>query len=315
MELILLGAFILDLIIGDPRCYPHPVVIMGRAVHAGEKLVRHRASNARALKLGGLLLTGFILAASYLFFWGVIYLAYTLNSMVGIIASILIMSQALAVKSLYQHAMAVFSPLASGDLEQARKKLSLIVGRDTEDLQESEIVRGVVETVAENTVDGIIAPLFYALIGGPALAMAYKAINTMDSMLGYRNEPYLHLGWASARLDDIVNYIPARLTALLFLIIAPFTPGGFQGIWQCIRSDARKHPSPNSGFPEAAMAGALRVQLGGKNRYQGVLEWRATMGRPDYLLQQDHIKASLNLMLLLTAEALIMVLLLAYYCL
>ena len=175
-----------------------------------------------------------------------------------------------------------------------------MVGRDTDRLNESEIVRGVVETVAENTVDGITAPLFYGFLGGPPLALAYKAINTLDSMMGYKDERYLNLGWAGARLDDLANYIPARITGLLYLLVAPFTPGGLANVWRTIRRYARRHPSPNSGIPEAAVAGALEIQLGGVNYYRGIASSEVTMGEKKKDLEIKHIYQGLYIMLAVT---------------
>jgi adenosylcobinamide-phosphate synthase len=222
------------------------------------------------------------------------------------------MSQSLAINSLYKHAINVLHPLKKGDLSKARRALAMIVGRDTDQLDEQEIVRGVVETVAENTVDGITAPLFYGFLGGPPLAMAYKAINTMDSMIGYKNERYLNLGWAGARLDDIANFIPARITGLLFLIISPFTPGGFREVWDTMMIYASRHPSPNSGIPESAVAGALKIQLGGNNYYEGVLSERVIIGQGSRYLEKKHIYQSLVLMLAVSTEALIAGLLILY---
>lgn len=207
------------------------------------------------------------------------------------------MSQALALNSLYKHARSVATPLKNGNPEAARAALAMIVGRDTARLDEKEIVRGTVETVAENTVDGIIAPLLYGFIGGPPLAMAYKAVNTMDSMIGYNNEKYRYLGWAGARLDDAANYIPARLSGLLFLLLAPLTPGGIKGVGLTLWRDSSRHPSPNSGIPEAAMAGALQVQLGGRNEYSGMPSDRPLIGQPVRVLSPKHIEQSLFLMI------------------
>ncbi len=302
MGRIILLALFLDLLIGDPRWFPHPVVIMGKIIHVSETRILRAIKNPKALKGAGIILAVLVVAGSYGFFRGLIWLAYHYNTNLGLVLSIFIMSQALSVNSLYQHAMAVLRPLSNGDLPLARVKLSMIVGRDTEDLDEAQIVRAVVETVAENTVDGIISPLFYGFIGGPALAMAYKAVNTLDSMVGYKNEKYRHLGWASARLDDVANYLPARLVAILFLSIAPFTQGGFKQVWQTLLRDAGKHPSPNSGLPEAAVAGALGIQLGGQNSYHGVPESRALIGRSEHPLEMKNIRATLVLMLVVTFE-------------
>jgi adenosylcobinamide-phosphate synthase len=247
-----------------------------------------------------------VVLGTYLITWGIITLAYLAHPYVGAAASILLMSQTLAINSLYRHAREVLRPLKEGRLEPARQALAMIVGRDTEHLDEAQLVRGVVETVSENTVDGITAPLFYGFLGGPALAMAYKAVNTLDSMVGYKNEKYRYLGWAGARLDDVANYIPARLTGLLYLPLAPFTRGGFSGVVKTIWRDAPRHPSPNSGIPEAAVAGALGIQLGGLNYYGGIASPRAVMGQPLHPMQIDHIKQSLSIMLLVSAEAVVL---------
>jgi adenosylcobinamide-phosphate synthase len=192
-----------------------------------------------------------------------------------------LISTTIAIKGLASAGKSVKEPLAEGDLVRARKSLSMIVGRDTEHLEESEIVRGAVETVSENTVDGITAPLFWALIGGAPLAMAYRAVNTLDSMVGYKNEQYFQFGWASARLDDIVNWLPARLTALTMWFSSLFIRGSrHRDAWKITWSDAGKHPSPNSGWSEAMVAGLMGVQLGGVNYYKGRISERAQMGNP-----------------------------------
>lgn len=297
MEWIVLAAVALDIIIGDPRRLPHPVEGIGRLIQTGEKAVRRLTDCPAGLRLGGLVLALLIVLGTYAFFWALLKGAFYLNSYLGWALSIYVMCQTLAVNSLYKHARSVAGPLKQGNLEEARRALSMIVGRDTAHLEEKEIIRGTVETVAENTVDGIIAPLFYGFIGGPALAMAYKAVNTLDSMIGYKSERYLHFGWAGARLDDAANFIPARLSAVLFLMLAPFTAGGVKGVWQTIRRDSFRHPSPNSGIPEAATAGALQVRLGGCNYYAGVRSERPFIGLPVRPLEQKHIEQSLLLMI------------------
>ena len=301
MEIIILAAVILDMVIGDPRWMPHPVVYIGRLISRGEKLIRGRTASARGLKTGGLLLVLAIVAGTYTFYAGLLWLAYKIDVRLGWVVSVYCMSQALALNSLYKHAVAAAVPLARGDLLQARAALARVVGRDTEKLEESEIVRGVVETVAENTVDGITAPLFYGFLGGPPLAMAYKAINTLDSMIGYKDERYRDLGWAGARLDDAANYIPARITGLLYLLVAPFTPGGLGRVWRTMARDAGRHLSPNSGIPESAVAGALEIQLGGVNYYRGVVSRRATMGEKKRILEIKHIYQGLYLMAAVSA--------------
>lgn len=312
MKIIILAAVILDLIIGDPAWLPHPVCWIGRAITRGESGIRKLAQSRRGLKAGGIILTALVVAGTYIFFWGVLWGAYHINVYLGITLSIVVMSQSLAINSLYKHAVNVVIPLNNGDLPQARKSLAMIVGRDTGQLDEKQIIRAVVETVAENTVDGIIAPLFYGFLGGPPLAMAYKAINTLDSMIGYKNEKYLYLGWAGARLDDLANYIPARITGLLYLITAPFTSGGFKSVLNHMLVYAPRHPSPNSGIPEAAVAGALQIQLGGNNYYGGILSERARIGEANRPLVKKHIYDSLGLMLAVSIEASIIGLLITY---
>lgn len=313
MEWIILIAVLLDLLIGDPPNMPHPVIWIGRVIQRCETLVRRLATSPRALQMGGCLMVLVVVAGTYLVTWGVIALAYLVHAYLGVAVSILLMSQTLAINSLYNHAKQVLLPLQEGRLEAARQALARIVGRDTDNLDEAQVVRGTVETVAENTVDGITAPLFYGFLGGPALAMAYKAVNTLDSMVGYKNEKYRYLGWAAAKLDDVANYIPARLTGLLYLFLAPFTRGGLRGVIKTMWHDAPRHPSPNSGIPEAAVAGALGIQLGGLNYYGGIASPRALIGEPLHPLQIGHIQQSLNIMLLISAEAVVVGMLLSLW--
>ncbi len=297
MEYIyIIAAVVLDIILGDPRWMPHPVVYIGKFISLGENIIRKTTNTPKGLKIGGVILTAVIVVGTYLFFWGVLWAAFKINTYLGAALSIFFMSQALAINSLYKHAVAVSRPLLKGDLVKARSALAMIVGRDTENLNETDVARGVIETVSENTVDGITAPLFYAFLGGVPLAMAYKAINTLDSMIGYKNERFIDLGWAGAKLDDVANYVPARVTGLLYLLIAPFTPGGFKGVYKTMREDAPKHPSPNSGFPESAVAGALEIQLGGLNYYFGVPSHRALMGKPIRPIEGKHINHCLYIM-------------------
>ncbi|MBE9536740.1 MAG: cobalamin biosynthesis protein CobD, partial [Proteobacteria bacterium] len=202
----------------------------------------------------------------------------------------------LSCRGLAKAAKAVLVPLEKGDMASAREALSHIVGRQTSKLEEEEIVRATVETVAENTSDGVIAPLFYLFLGGVPLAMAYKAINTLDSMLGYKNDRYKDFGWASARLDDFANFIPARLTALLMVAVAFILKMDWRQAWRIMARDNSNHPSPNAGWPEAATAGALGVQLGGENSYPGRVEQRPYIGDAKNKLNPDAISACLRIM-------------------
>ena len=272
---IVLAAVVLDLILGDPRALPHPVVAIGRMISFLEPRLRRIIRNERAAGCALLMVTvGVSFGAAAL----LLRAAYALSPDAGIAAAVYLSWVTLAARSLHVESGKVAQALERGDLPGARSALSYIVGRETEQLDEGEIVRGAVETVAENTGDGVIAPLFYLMLGGPALAIAYKAVNTLDSMVGYKNERYLQFGWASARFDDLANYLPARLTGLLMVLAAPICALSGGNAWRIMRRDCRNHSSPNSGFPEAAAAGALGVRLGGANRYFGRIVEKPSIG-------------------------------------
>jgi len=274
---ILITAVILDLLLGDPRRLPHPVVGIGRMISALEKLLRRLVRNER---LSGILLLASVVGTVYLLAFFLLRGAYAVSHYVGIAVAIWLSYTCLAARSLHHESKLVADRLAVGDLEGARTCLSRIVGRDTDNLDEPEIWRALVETVAENTSDGVIAPLFYLMIGGPALGLAYKAVNTLDSMVGYRNERYLRFGWSSARFDDLANWLPARMTGLLMVVIAPLVGLSGGAAFRIMLRDGGNHSSPNSGIPEAAAAGALGVRLGGANRYFGRLVEKPTIGDP-----------------------------------
>jgi adenosylcobinamide-phosphate synthase len=271
----MISAVILDLLIGDPRWLPHPVIYMGRLITVLEKALHRLVQNEM---LGGVLLLamtiGITCGVAVAFLKG----AYAVSPYMGFTVAVLLSWTCLAARSLHRESRLVADALVRGDLAAARKNLSYIVGRDTAGLDEAEVWRATVETVAENTSDGVIAPLFYLCLGGPVLALAYKAVNTLDSMVGYRNERYLHFGRASARFDDLANYIPARLTGLLIVAATPLTGLSGSSAWRIMRRDGRNHSSPNSGIPEAAAAGALGVRLGGTNVYSGIPVAKPTIG-------------------------------------
>ncbi|WP_431089905.1 adenosylcobinamide-phosphate synthase CbiB [Paenibacillus sp. 8b26] len=296
VSLIMMAAYLLDRLIGDPRWFPHPVIGMGHAISALEKAIRRRVHSDRGLKRAGLLLPLIVVGGSFALGWALLRLLAWIHPWLSVGAEIVLIATTIASKGLKDAGLAVYRELKAGDLPAARRELGMIVGRDTQQLDEPEIVRGTVETVAENIVDAIISPLFYALIGGAPLALAYRAVNTLDSMVGYKNEKYLHLGWASARLDDVANYIPARLTAGM-LVVAAWVYGHDAGrSWRMVRRDARLHPSPNSGFPESAVAGALGIRLGGYNVYHGVRSFRAYMGELVRPMEPDDIRHTIRLM-------------------
>lgn len=293
-------AIVIDLIVGDPRSLPHPVVLIGRFISSYERLWNRGAAQQR--RLSGALLTVMVVGGVWGISWLILVLLARLHPGLALIAELWLLSTTLAIKGLGDAAWAVVVPLSKGDFPAARQALGMIVGRDTHQLDEAEITRGTVETVAENTVDGITAPLFFALIGGAPLALAYKAVNTLDSMVGYKNQRYADFGFAAAKLDDVANWIPARLTTLCLwlagwlLSISGVLPLRWKGALRGTCNDAPRHPSPNAGWPEAMVARLLGVQLGGTNFYQGVVSQRATLGEPLEPLVVAHINATIRLM-------------------
>lgn len=289
-------AFLLDLAVGDPRGIPHPVIIIGKGIDRVEKFLRRLAAPMLGLRASGVILTMIIVGGSYFVTWGLISFARQWNQWLGLAVTVWLLSTTLAVKCLYQAAEEIYQLLKKGQLDMARQKVGWIVGRDTARLDEPEIVRATVETVAENIVDGIIAPLFYAFIGGLPLAMAYKAVNTLDSMVGYKNEKYIQFGWFSARLDDVANYIPARITGILLLIATTLAGQDTGRAFRTWRRDAKEHPSPNSGIPESIVAGALGIRLGGLNYYGSRESFRAYMGEALAELERRHIRETTRIM-------------------
>ena len=274
-----LGGFVLDALFGDPAWLPHPVVYMGKAISKLEKFLRPRlpktpqgellggAIVAFCLPVGTFLLTGLVC-------WG----SARLHPLLGLAVQMLWCGQALAARGLVQESTNVYKELKKPDLPGARKAVSRIVGRDTAELTAEGVTKAAVETVAENASDGVIAPLLYMLIGGAPLALTYKAINTMDSMLGYKNEKYLYFGRIPAKMDDAANYLPSRLAALLWVAAAAFTHNDAKGAWKIWRRDRRRHASPNSAQTESACAGALGVQLAGPAYYFGQYYPKLTIG-------------------------------------
>jgi len=229
-----------------------------------------------------------------------IWFGNSIDSLGGSAATVLLAWTTLAARDLMDHVVSVQRALRSVSLTEARSAVAKIVGRDTEEMDESDIVRATVETIAESTADGIMAPLFYLVLGGAPLALAYKAVSTLDSMIGHVDDRYRWIGWASARLDDVANFLPARITALLLVLSAGIVSRSWPAIqraWKILLRDGGQHPSPNSGHPEAAMAGALGVQLGGTNRYDGLPIVRPSLGDPDQTLTRAHIDKALTLML------------------
>lgn len=290
---ILITAVLLDLLLGDPRRLPHPVVGIGRMISVLEALLRRLVRSELA---GGALLLVGVVGSTYLLTFLLLRGACALHPYIGFAVSAWLSYTCLAARSLHHESKLVADRLIAGDLKGARHLLSRIVGRDTDDLTEPEIWRALVETVAENTSDGVIAPLFYLMLGGPALGLAYKAVNTLDSMVGYRNERYLLFGRASARFDDLANWLPARITGLLMVAVAPLIGLSGKEAFRMMLRDGRNHSSPNSGVPEAATAGALGVRLGGTNRYFGKPVEKPTIGDPRRDLSIESYRGAIRLM-------------------
>jgi adenosylcobinamide-phosphate synthase len=325
-----------------------------------ETILRRFAKNPRTLRIAGIILALVIVSAVYFTSQLLLSSLFKLSSFVGYAISVFLAYTTLATRELGKAAKAVLRQLDTGDIERARIELSMIVGRDTAQLDEKELVRAVVETVAENASDGVVAPLFYLALGGPALALAYKAVNTLDSMVGYKNDKYINFGWAAARLDDAANYLPARITAVLICLVAdihrgltsvinarpatapspqsspsrgegdsalriPFMPAhtsallecrvysAFQSPWRVMFRDGKNHPSPNSGYPEAAMAGALGIRLGGPSAYSGIQSHKPFIGDAQAPLDKNYIEKSIRLMYGASLFAVLLATMAGYY--
>ena len=294
--LAVLGGFVLDAVFGDPAWLPHPVVLMGKCISKLEKTLRARFPKTQQ----GELLAGAVLAfclpvGTFLVTSAVCLLAAKISPWLGLAVQMFWCGQALAAKGLVQESRNVYGELVKPDLPAARKAVSRIVGRDTENLTAEGVTKAAVETVAENASDGVIAPLLYMLLGGATLALTYKAVDTMDSMVGYKNENYLYFGRAAAKLDDVANYIPSRLAALLWAAAAALTGNDAKGAWRIWRRDRRNHASPNSAQTESACAGALGVQLAGPAYYFGEYYPKPTIGdalrpiEPQDILRADRM--------------------------
>jgi len=289
----------LDAMCGDPRWLPHPVRMMGRCITWLDHRIRMICRSGTSLRVAGICLAGGLPITIYGVGAVLVEEAGQVAWWMGSALSIALASTTLATRDLWDHVRAVDDPLQAGDLLAARQAVAMIVGRDTAELSESEVARATVETVAESAADGVIAPLLYLAIGGAPLALAYKAINTLDSLIGHRDERYADLGWASARLDDLVNWIPARLSAMLLILGAGLVTQQLERIrngWRVFRRDGTKHPSPNSGKPEAAMAGILGVRLGGTNFYDGMAQDRPFLGAEGRSAEPRDIRLAVTIM-------------------
>lgn len=286
-------ALLLDRIVGDPPKLPHPVRWIGTSI----SYLTKRLNSGKFIFAKGMLVTVVIVGVTALTVLAISFIAYRIHWLLYIAMQTIFMAIGLAQKSLQQAAVDVYTPLVNGDLTEARTKLSWIVGRDTANLNEAALTRGVVETVSENTSDGVTAPLFYGFLFGATGLWTYKAINTLDSMIGYKNERFHRFGTCSAKLDDLANFIPSRITGFLIISCTANTyKRSYTSRLQQWLRDAKKHPSPNSGYLEAASAIQMGVQLGGLNYYEGVASHRAEMGTPFITLQSTHIQAVIKQM-------------------
>ncbi|HEY3591841.1 MAG TPA: adenosylcobinamide-phosphate synthase CbiB [Buttiauxella sp.] len=299
-------AWLLDFWLGDPPHWPHPVRWIGNLITITQRLVRRFCKSDRALKIGGGVLWLVVVGTTWGVSWGILHLASLVHPWLGWLVEVWMIYTVLAARCLSDAALDVYRALKEGTLAESREKLSWIVGRDTSQLERPQITRAVVETVAENSVDGVIAPLFFLLLGGAPLAMAYKAINTLDSMVGYKTEKYRAIGYVSARLDDVANFIPARLSWLLLSISAWFLGANPRKALLVGWRDRYQHSSPNCAWPEATVAGALGIRLGGPNNYFGERVEKPWMGDEQRGIALEDITRTIQLMMLASLFALLL---------
>ncbi len=304
LDLIILpAAFALDLLAGDPRGLPHPVRWMGAAIaHCEPIFRRHFTSPQQA----GIYFAVFLIGATWVLAAAAVWLARGWHPLAGWLLEVVLVYYSLSARSLLQAGMDVIEALACGGVSAGRRAVAHIVGRDVHRLDENGVSRAALESVAENMVDGVIAPLFFAALGGAPLALAYKMVNTLDSMVGYKNERYLLFGRAAARIDDGANWLPARLAVAFTAVGAWLTGFGARRAWRTGWQEGRLHASPNAGFAEAAFAGALGVRLGGPNVYHGVVIKKPWIGASLNDVKPDDIARAGVLMLTTSTVAMLM---------
>lgn len=293
----LVMGYILDLIFGDPYWMPHPVRFIGNLISILEKVIRRfMPKTKRGEYIGGIILTVMVVSISMVIPLVIILMAKSINTYLALTVETFMCYQILATKSLKVESMKVYDELAKNDLPSARKAVSMIVGRDTKDLTFSGVAKAAVETVAENTSDGIIAPMIFIAIGGAPMGFFYKAINTMDSMVGYKNEKYMNFGRFAAKLDDVVNYLPARISAYEMILSSFFLRYDYKNAFKIYKRDRYNHASPNSAQTESVCAGALDVQLAGNAYYFGKLYEKPTIGDDIREINYDDIKKANRLL-------------------
>ena len=303
----IVAGFILDLIFGDPHSLPHPICLIGNFISFLERNLRKIFGfSNNGLLFGGGVLVLIVISTCFVLPYALLYLAGMVNPWLAFALETLMFYQIFATKCLRDESMKVYYALQKGDLDEARLMLSWIVGRDTKNLSEAEVTKGAVETIAENTADGIIAPMFYMFLGGAPLAFLYKGINTMDSMVGYKNEKYLYFGRCAAKLDDVANFIPARITGLLMIAAAYFLNLDAERAWKIFRRDRYNHLSPNSAMTESVAAGALNIQLGGGHFYFGKWVHKDTIGDDIRPVKAEDIVATNNLLYMTAILSLIL---------
>ncbi len=298
--------FVLDLIFGDPYWLPHPIRLIGTLIskldHKLLNITEEKERNNKQEFHKGILLTVLVLILTVLSAFLILYLAYWISPYLGLVIESIMTYQILATKCLKQESMKVYKKLKEEDLPGARKAVSMIVGRDTECLDETGVAKAAIETVAENTSDGVIAPMLFLAIGGPVLGFFYKAVNTMDSMVGYKNDRYLYFGRAAAKLDDAMNFLPARISAILMIIASYLGGRDFDGkaANRIYKRDRRNHASPNSAHTEAVCAGALGIRLAGDASYFGKIHHKPFIGDATRMVEYKDI-ARANRLLYITA--------------
>ena len=300
------AGFLLDALLGDPRRIPHPIVAMGNAIAWLEPRLRAAFPDTPSgARRAGVVLVAVLCAGSFGATWCLIAVAGLVHPLLGFAVETWLCYQALAACELRRQSMGVVRELTREGLPAARRAVGMIVGRDTEALDERGVLKAAVETVAENTADGVVGPLVYLIVGGAPLGMLYKAVNTMDSMVGYKNERYLDFGRAAARVDDVLGFVPARLAALCMIAAAPAAGLSAKGAWRIWRRDRFNHASPNSAQTESAMAGALGVELAGSAVYFGKLVEKPTMGDATRPIEREDVRRANRLMVLASALSLV----------
>ena len=301
----MLAGFLMDLLLGDPYWLPHPIRLIGNLIVALEKRFLSKETKGKEHKeqekserRRGTLLVFIVLSVTFAVTAFLVIGAYLLHPYLGVAVETIMTYQILAVKCLKVESMKVYQSLTKEGIEEARKAVAMIVGRDTAVLDGTGVAKAAIETVAENTSDGVIAPMLYTALGGPVLGFLYKAVNTMDSMVGYKNEKYLHFGRAAAKLDDVMNFLPARISALLMVGTAFISGKSYNGkqAWRIWRRDNRKHASPNSAQTESVCAGALGIQLAGDAIYFGKVVKKPYIGDPTRAVEPEDIRRTNRLM-------------------